>query len=51
MELDDKLDVEGEGDVRDDTQSFRLMAGAPPSWGGERRPCRAGVAGGHLKAR
>lgn len=51
MELDDKLDVEREGDGRDDTQSFCLMAGAPPSWAGECRPCRAGAAGGRLRAR
>jgi len=29
----DKLDMEGEGDVRDDTQSFCMTAGAPLSWG------------------
>lgn len=29
----DKLDVEGEGDVRDDTQSFCKIVGAPLSWG------------------
>ena len=29
----DKLDVEGEGDVRDDTQIFCMTAGTPPSWG------------------
>lgn len=40
--FDGKLDVEGDGDVKDGSQGFCLMAGGPAKLGGgEHRPCGA----------